>query len=112
AVVRDVAEQEVAPVTVRYRAFGKTAAARDPLDRRHRQRIFRKARVENFDVGVGIADRRRPRVPPRSTTATADFRRTDRQRTAAYCHVTSLLAMPLTPALSPHAGDGISTAPP
>ena len=106
AVVRDVAEQEVAPVTEPYRAFGKTAAAGDPLDRRHRQRIFRKARVENFDVGVGIADRRRPRVPPRSTTATADFRRADRQRTAAYCHVTSLLTMPLTPALSSHAGRG------
>ena len=65
AVVRDVAEQQMAPVAEPYRPFGEAAAAGDPLDRRHRQDVFGKARVEDFDIGIRVADRRRTRLPAR-----------------------------------------------
>ena len=63
AVVRDVAPQQIAAIAEPHRPLGEAAAAGDALDRGIAEHVFLKARVEHLDVGIGIADRRRPFLP-------------------------------------------------
>jgi len=56
-VVRDVAPNQTAQIAEPHRTFVEAAAGGDPLDRRVAEHHRLKARVDDLDVGVWIADR-------------------------------------------------------